>query len=130
MKPLLLLLALTVTGCFKPIIFLQNRPNYPIDVFYENERPKRPFTPLKELVVSDELPEKDRRTGDHRLLNRGNDMQQKELYIAQLTLKAKKLGADALIDVRYTYYTSTTTSGYLMKGIAVKYKEEIETAAN
>lgn len=129
MKPLLfLLLTLTVTSCFKPVIFLQNHPNYPVDVFYENQRPDRPFTPLKELAVGDELPPTDRRTGDHRLLNRGNDMQQKELFIAQLTLQAKKLGADALIDVRYTYYTSTTTSGYLMKGIAVKYKEEVETA--
>ena len=129
-KIIFLILTVTVTGCFKPIVFLQRHPNYPVDVFYENQRPDRPFTPLQELTIGGELAPADRRTGDHRLLNRGNNMQDKELFLAQLTLKARKLGADALIDVRYTYYTSTTISGYLMKGTAVKYKEEVETVAN
>ncbi|GAB2597162.1 hypothetical protein GCM10027190_51570 [Spirosoma areae] len=121
---------LGLTGCFKPIIYLQNSPNYPVDVFYDNQRPDQPFTPLQDLEVKGELPLTQRQSGNHRMLSRGNDMQQKEILLARLTMQAKKLGADALVDVRYTYYTSTTDNGYLMKGLAVKYKKEVETAVN
>lgn len=122
-----LLITLSLTGCFKPILYLQNKPNYPVDVFYDNQRPDRPFAALQDLEVKGELPLNQRQSGNQRMLSRGNDMQQKELLLARLTLQAKRLGADALIEVRYTYYTSTTDNGYLMKGVAVKYKKEQET---
>lgn len=123
-----LLLTVAITGCFKPILYLQNKPNYPVDVFYDNQRPDRPFAPLQDLEVKGELPLNQRQSGNQRMLSRGNDMQQKELLLARLTLQAKKLGADALVSVRYTYYTSTTDNGYVMSGVAVKYKKEEETA--
>jgi uncharacterized protein YbjQ (UPF0145 family) len=58
------------------------------------------------------------------MLSRGNNMQEKEMLLARMTLEAKKLGADALVDVRYKYYTSMTDNGYVMTGLAVKYKNE------
>ena len=121
---LVLLLALGLTGCFKPIIYLKNQPNYPVDVFYENQRPERPFEPLQDLETKGEVPLDDRQTAHQRMVRRGNDMQQKELLLARLTMQAKKLGADALIGIRYTYYTSMTSNGYVMSGLAVKYKTE------
>ena len=66
----------------------------------------------------------DRQIADYRMVKRGNDMQQKETLLARLTIEAKKLGADALIDVRYKYYTSLTDNGYQMSGVAVKYRQE------
>lgn len=113
-----------LTGCFRPIVYLQNRPNYPIDVFYDNQRPERPFEPLQDLETKGELPLANRQTANRRMLSRGNDMQQKELLLARLTMEAKKLGADALVDVRYKYYTSMTDNGYVMTGLAVKYRKE------
>lgn len=118
------LLTLGLTGCFKPIVYLRNQPNYPVDVFYENQRPERPFEPLQDLETTGEVPLDDRQTAYNRMVSRGNNMQQKELLLARLTMQAKKLGADALIGIRYTYYTSMTQNGYVMSGLAVKYKTE------
>ena len=120
----ILLGAGVLTGCFRPIVYLQNSPNYPVDVFYENQRPERPFEPLQDLETKGEVPLTGRQTANRRLLSRGNDMQQKEVLLARLTMEAKKLGADALVDVRYKYYTSLTDNGYVMTGLAVKYRKE------
>ena len=113
-----------LTACFRPIIYLQNSPNYAVAVFYENQRPERPFEALQNLETKGDVPLVNRQTANRRMLNRGNDMQQKEVLLARLTLEAKKLGADALVDVRYKYYTSTTDNGYMMTGLAVKYRKE------
>ncbi|WP_332368915.1 hypothetical protein [Spirosoma telluris] len=121
---------LCVTGCFQPIVYLNNKTHYPVDVFYDNQRPDRPFAPIQDLEVKGEVPLTQRQSGNQRMLSRGNDMQQKELMLARLTMQAKKLGADALVAVKYTYYTSTTDNGYVMTGVAVKYKKEMETTAN
>ncbi|SOD94897.1 YbjQ family protein [Spirosoma fluviale] len=127
MKKLAFVLCLlSLTGCFTPAVYLQNKPNYPVDVFYDTQRPERPFAPLQDLEIKGEVPLEARQSGNRRMLSRGNDMQQKELMLARLTLQAKKLGADALVSVRYTYYTSMTDNGYLMTGLAVKYKKEEE----
>lgn len=111
-------------GCFRPVVYLKNSPKYPVDVFYSNERPSRPFDPIRELNSAGEVPLNTRQTNDYRMVKRGNNMQQKETLLARLTMEAKKLGADALIDVRYKYYTSLTDNGYQMSGMAVKYREE------
>ena len=120
----LLTLLLGAAGCFRPVVYLKNSPKYPVDVFYFNERPDRPFDPIRELNSAGEVPLNDRQMADHRMVKRGNDMQQKETLLARMTLDAKKLGADALIDVRYKYYTSLTDNGYQMSGVAVKYRQE------
>ena len=113
-----------LTGCFRPIVYLQNSPNYPVAVFYENQRPERPFEPLQDLETKGEVKLSSRQTINRRMLSRGNNMQQKEVLLARLSMEAKKLGADALVDVRYRYYTSLTEDGYVMTGLAVRYKKE------
>jgi len=119
-----------LTGCFQPIVYLRNKPHYPVDVFYDNQRPERPFDPLQDLEVKGEVPLVQRQSENQRMLSRGNDVQQKEYLLARLTMQAKKLGADALVAVKYTYYTSTTNNGYVMSGLAVKYKKETESTIN
>ena len=122
----LLLMLVSLSGCFSPVVYLQNKTHYPVDVFYDTQRPDRPFDPLQDLEVKGEVPLTSRQSGNDRMLSRGNDMQQKELMLSRLTIQAKKLGADALVSVRYTYYTSMTDNGYVMTGLAVKYKQEHE----
>ena len=113
-----------LTGCFRPIVYLQNSPNYPVDIFYPNQRPDRPFDPIEDLETKGEVPLSGRQTANYRMVGRGNDMQQKEVLLARLSMEAKKLGADALVDVRYKYYTSMTANGYVMTGLAVKYRKQ------
>lgn len=120
----LLLLTACLSGCFPARLYLRNKPNFPVDVFYENQRPERPFEPIRNLEVSDETPVRDGQVLNKRLLKRGNDMQEKELLLARLTLQAKKLGANALVGVKYTYYTSATDNGFSMRGLAVRYRDE------
>ena len=113
-----------LTGCFRPIVYLKNHPNYPVEIFYDNQRPERAFEPLQDLETKGNVALADRQTADYRMVRRGNNMQQKELLLARLAMDAKKIGADALVDVRYKYYTSMTDNGYVMTGLAVKYKKE------
>ena len=116
--------AMVLAGCFRPAVYLQSKPHFPVDVFYENQRPDRPFDPLEQLETRGEVPLIDRQNADRRMLSRGNNVEQKEFLLARLSVQAKKLGADALVAVRYTYYTSQTDNGYVMSGLAVKYKKE------
>ncbi|QJD78160.1 hypothetical protein [Spirosoma rhododendri] len=120
----LLLLTACLSGCFPARLYIKNTPVFPVDVFYDNQRPERPFEPIRDLEVSEETPVRDGQLVNKRLLKRGNDMQDKELLLARLTLQAKKLGANALVGVKYTYYTNATDNGYSMRGLAVRYRDE------
>jgi len=120
----LCLLLLALGGCFRPAIPINMEPNYPVDVFYNNDRPQQPYTEIQLLEHTEETPlaekEKPRRGG--RLLNRGMTMEEKELILAKMTLQAKRLGADALINVRYQFFTNASVSGFRMSGTAVRYQ--------
>lgn len=122
--PIILLAVLT--GCFRPAIPISTRPEYPVDVFFEDEKPDRPYSEMEWLEYAEEKPlataQKPVRGG--RLLTRGVDQEQKEILLAKLTLEAKKLGADALTNVRYQFYTTATLQGYKLGGMAIRYKDE------
>jgi hypothetical protein len=113
-----------LTGCFRPAIPISTGPKYPIDIFYDNQHPGRTYDVLQEMESRKELPLDKSQNADGRMLSRGNTMQDKELLLAKLSLEAKKAGADALIGVRYTYFTTKTMNGYLLSGQAVKYRAE------
>ncbi|MGV3557344.1 MAG: hypothetical protein ACO1O2_04295 [Larkinella arboricola] len=123
----LIFLTLAVAGCFRPAIPISMSPNYPVDVFYENQQPDRPFMELEWLEYKEEVPLADQQKPQKgRMVKRGNNIEQKDLLLARLTMQAKKMGADALIAVRYQYYSSATVHGYSMRGMAVKYQKERE----
>lgn len=113
-----------LTSCFRPAIPISTGPKYPIDIFYENQSPGRLYDLVQEMESRKELPLDKTQNADGRMLSRGNTMQDKELLLAKLSLEAQKAGADALINVRYTYYTTKTVNGYLLSGQAVKYRAE------
>ncbi|MFC5409994.1 hypothetical protein ACFPMF_11790 [Larkinella bovis] len=116
-----------LAGCFRPAIPISMTPNYPVDVFYEHQQPDRPFTELEWLEYKEEVPLAEQQQPQKgRMVKRGNNVEQKELLLARLTMQAKKMGADALVAVRYQYYSSATVNGYSMRGLAVKYQKERE----
>ena len=119
-----LLLLTFFTSCFRPAIPISTGPKYPIDIFYENQNPGRLYDLVQEMESRKELPLDKSQNADGRMLSRGNTMQDKELLLAKLSLEAQKAGADALVNVRYTYYTTKTVNGYLLSGQAVKYRTE------
>ncbi len=120
---LFLLLTSLFVACFRPAIPISMGPNYPIDVFMSDQAPDRPYSEIQWVEISrqDSLDARQKKESN-RMVYRGNDAQAKDLLTAQLVLKAQKLGADALISVKYQYFTSATVEGYTMKGLAVKYR--------
>lgn len=122
------LLVILLTGCFRPAIPISTGPKYPVELFYADQRPGRPYDEIKFLYISDEVPleANQRAARGQRMLGRGNTMLDKDVLMGKLTLQAKRLGADALVNVRYKYFTTATVNGYSMEGLAVKYRQENE----
>ncbi|MBO0947840.1 hypothetical protein [Fibrella forsythiae] len=123
----LTLLPVLMSGCFRPAIPISTGPKYPVDLFYADQSPGRTYDELKFLYITDEKPiEQNQRIKGGRMLGRGNTMLDKDALMGKLTLQAKRLGADALINVKYQYFTTATVNGYSLEGLAVKYKQERE----
>ncbi|WP_229209761.1 hypothetical protein [Dyadobacter koreensis] len=97
---------------------------YPIEVLYENESLDRPYSEIGWVEISSEDSLTPRQTQNKKMMYRGNDADTKELLAARLVMKAQKIGANALINVQYKYYTSVKKEGYIMKGLAVRYRGE------
>jgi len=114
---------LLITGCFRPNIPISTGTVYPIDVFMEGQQPDRPYSEIEWVSISqDDTLSAQQKAPGRGLTNRGNDAQTKDLLTARVVLKAQKLGADAIMNVNYKYYTSATMEGYTMKGLAIKYR--------
>ena len=97
---------------------------YPIEVLYENQSLDRPYSEIGWVEISSEDSLTARQTKDRKMMYRGNDAETKELLAAGLVMKAQKIGANALINVQYKYYTSVKKEGYIMKGLAVRFRGE------
>jgi uncharacterized protein YbjQ (UPF0145 family) len=110
------------TNCAVPIT---TGTKYPIDVFMENENPDRPYSEIREVEISSEDSlSREQLHGDRTTKYRGKSSQDKELLKAQLVLKAQKLGADAIVRVKYQYFATAKSEGFSIKGIAVRYRGE------
>lgn len=120
---LLFLVFTTFMGCASGIPISTNK-KYPIEVLREGEILDRPYTEIGLIEITDEDTLTAQQTRDNRMMFRGNDAKTKELLTARLVLKAQKIGADAIINVKYKYYTSVNKEGYLLNGIAVRYRGE------
>jgi len=96
--------------------------DYPIDIFYENQPTARPYTALGPVKVEKEVPLNTAQTSkEGRMIYRGNNEEQKRALLDQLILQGIGMGAHALINVRYKYYTAKDYQGFVMEGTAVKY---------
>ncbi|MFN4144824.1 MAG: hypothetical protein ACK4GN_03295 [Runella sp.] len=97
------------------------KADYPIDVFFENEPTSRVYTPIGPVKIEKEVPLAQHQTKGGRMLYRGNDEEQKKALLDQLILQGIGMGAHALVNVKYQYYTAKDYHGFIMTGTAVKY---------
>ncbi len=123
-KLIIALIAGTLLGCASGGIPISTNTKYPIEVLYENQPLERPYSEIGLVEISNEDSLTARQTKDKRMMYRGNDAKTKELLTARLVMKAQKIGADAIINVRYKYYTSVKSEGYMLSGLAVRYRGE------
>lgn len=110
-------------GCASGIPISTNK-KYPIEVLYDDNQLERPYSEIGLVEITSEDSLTARQTQDQRMMFRGNDAKTKELLTARLVLKAQKIGADAIIHVRYKYFTSVKSEGYMLSGLAVRYRGE------
>ena len=114
---------LVLTGCSSGIPISTNT-KYPIELLYDNQPLERPYSEIGIVEITSEDSLTARQTQDKRMMYRGNDAKTKELLTARLVMKAQKIGADAIINVKYKYYTSVKSEGYMLSGLAVRYRGE------
>jgi hypothetical protein len=136
-----LLLVLSVVGCSKhvqPTTYYSNDfknggverhdglgfevpVKYDIDVLYFTEHPKQSYEDIETIKMSGKVPLEDKQTQNGKMLYRGNHQDKKQEILRQMVEKAKELGATALIDVKYSVYSTQTASGFTFTGKAVRY---------
>ncbi|MHA4738217.1 hypothetical protein [Dyadobacter sp. MSC1_007] len=121
---LVLVSAMILASCAGGGIPISSNTKYPIEVLYDNQPLERPYSEIGIVEITSEDSLTERQTQDKRMMFRGNDAKTKELLTARLVIKAQKIGADAIINVKYKYYTSVNREGYLLSGLAVRYRGE------
>jgi hypothetical protein len=94
---------------------------YDIDVVYFNDHPKQSYEDIETIKMSGEVPLDEKQTQNGKMLYRGNHQNKKQEILTQMVEKAKELGASALIDVKYSVYSTQTASGFTFTGKAVRY---------
>ena len=94
---------------------------YAIDVFYFNETPKQAYEAIESISFSDEVPLQADQTQNGNMLYRGIHQNKKKELMEKMVAKAEDLGASALVDVKYTVYSTKDASGYQFTGKAVRY---------
>ncbi|MEO6685170.1 MAG: hypothetical protein ABIN24_04365 [Dyadobacter sp.] len=119
----LALAVIVMMGCASGMAISTSK-KYPIEVLYDNQSLDRPYSEIGWVEISSEDSLTARQTSNRKMMYRGNDAETKELLAARLVMKAQKIGASALINVQYKYYTSVKKEGYIMKGLAVRYRGE------
>jgi uncharacterized protein YbjQ (UPF0145 family) len=71
--------------------------------------------------MSGEVPLEDKQLQNGKMLYRGNHQEKKQEILLQMVEKAKDLGASALIEVKYSVYSTQTANGFTFTGKAVRY---------
>lgn len=94
---------------------------YPIEVLIGEEQPQAQTQVIEKLVISDETPIQPDQLYKGRMLNRGNDQQQKQALLNRMVIQAQDLGASGLMNVNYKVFTTAKTTGYTLSGTAFKY---------
>jgi hypothetical protein len=94
---------------------------YPIEILQGTDQPKTSFQEIEKLSISEEYPLSADQEYKGRMLKRGNDQQEKEAILARLVAQAQDLGASGIMNVNYKVFSTATTSGYILSGIAFRY---------
>ncbi len=97
---------------------------YNIDVFFENDDNKPPmgYELVKEISISGDRPLTQEELSSGRMLITGNSEKMKRELLQQLIEKTLNLGGNALVDVKYSTFTSANSTGFILSGKAVRYQ--------
>jgi hypothetical protein len=99
----------------------QMADKYPIEILIGEEQPQTATQVIEKLTISDETPLQDGQLYKGRMLNRGNDQQQKKALLDRMVAQAQDLGASGLMKVNYKVFSTAKTTGYTLSGTAFKY---------
>ena len=88
---------------------------------YFNETPKQSYELIESISISDEVPLTFNQTQNDKMLYRGVHQNKKKEILEKMVSKAEELGASALIDVKYSVYSTKDANGYQFTGKAVRY---------
>jgi uncharacterized protein YbjQ (UPF0145 family) len=94
---------------------------YAIDVFYFNETPKQAYEIIEAISFAEDVPLNEDQTQNGKMLYRGMHQNKKKEIMDKMVAKAEDLGASALVDVKYSVYSTKDASGYQFSGKAVRY---------
>lgn len=94
---------------------------YAIDVFYFNETPKQAYETIEAISFAEDVPLNEDQTQNGKMLYRGMHQNKKKEIMDKMVAKAEDLGASALVDVKYSVYSTKDASGYQFSGKAVRY---------
>lgn len=94
---------------------------YPIEILIGQEKPQTETQEIEKLTISDESPIQPNQEYKGRMLNRGNDQQQKKALLDRMVAQAQDLGASGLMNVNYKVFSSAKTTGYILSGTAFRY---------
>jgi hypothetical protein len=94
---------------------------YPIEILIGQEKPQTETQEIEKLTISDESPIQPEQLYKGRMLNRGNDQQQKKALLDRMVAQAQDLGASGLMNVNYKVFSSAKTTGYILSGTAFRY---------
>jgi len=94
---------------------------YPIEILIGKEKPQTETQEIENLIISDESPIEPDQLYKGRMLNRGNDQQQKKALLDRMVAQAQDLGASGLMNVNYKVFSTTKTTGYTLSGTAFRY---------
>ncbi|MFY7889833.1 MAG: hypothetical protein ACOVOW_13020 [Spirosomataceae bacterium] len=97
------------------------KDHYPIEILQGDDKPQTAYEELKKLSLTGEYPLTPDQEHKGRMLNRGNDEQQKRDLMKDLVAQAQDLGASGIMKVNYKVFSSATTSGFILSGVAFKY---------
>lgn len=94
---------------------------YPIEILIGQEQPQAATQEIEKLTISDESPLQPDQLYKGRMLNRGNDQQQKKALLDRMVVQAQDLGASGLMNVNYKVFSTAKTTGYTLSGTAFRY---------
>jgi hypothetical protein len=94
---------------------------YPIEILIGTEQPQTSVQEIEKLSISDETPIQPDQEYKGRMLNRGNDQQQKKALLDRMVAQAQDLGASGLMNVNYKVFSTAKTTGYILSGTAFRY---------
>ncbi len=103
------------------------KTNYQIPVYFSNQHVDLiSYQEIGKVKVEKEVELAPAETKQRRMIYRGNNEDQKRALLDQLIIQAVAMEASAIVNVTYKYYTAATYQGFVLEGVAVKFKKSEE----